>query len=131
MKSNHRSLVAALALAAVSAVPAAAEIARPIRFEHLSADEGLSQVGVMDVLQDRRGYIWLATEDGLNRYDGTSFKVYRHDASDLETLPDPGPASAVVLGLGYKLLVDREICGSRPDPRALAHLVSTSWEAQQ
>ena len=35
----------------------------------------------------------------------------------------------VVLSLGHKLLVDREICGVRPDPRALAHLVSTAWEA--
>ncbi|TQS45644.1 S-methyl-5-thioribose kinase [Cryptosporangium phraense] len=55
---------------------------------------------------------------------------YSH-ASDLETLPDPGPASAVVLGLGHRLLVDRGVCGGeggRPDPRALAHLVSTMWE---
>jgi len=91
MKSNRRSLALAAALAvaiSAAAMPAAADITRPIRFEHLSLDEGLSQVGVMDVLQDRRGYIWLATEDGLNRYDGTSFKVYRHDAADLETLPD-------------------------------------------
>jgi ligand-binding sensor domain-containing protein len=42
----------------------------------------------MDVLQDRRGYIWLATEDGLNRYDGTGFKVYKHDAADAGSLPD-------------------------------------------
>ncbi len=68
--------------------PAAAALVRPIRFERLSLEEGLSQAAVMDVLQDRRGYMWLATEDGLNRYDGTAFKVYRHDATDLATLPD-------------------------------------------
>jgi 5-methylthioribose kinase len=53
---------------------------------------------------------------------------YSH-ASDLDSLPDPGPASAVVLNLGHRLLVDRGVCGGeggRPDPRALAHLVSTS-----
>ena len=44
--------------------------ARPIRFDRLSLEQGLSQSTVMDVLQDRRGYVWLATEDGLNRYDG-------------------------------------------------------------
>jgi 5-methylthioribose kinase len=49
---------------------------------------------------------------------------YSH-ASDLETLPDPGSASAVVLALGHRLLVDRGQCGGeggRPDPRALATL---------
>lgn len=50
---------------------------------------------------------------------------YSH-ASDLETLPDPGPASGVILALGYRLLVDRGQCGGeggRPDPRAVADLV--------
>jgi diguanylate cyclase (GGDEF)-like protein len=92
MKRNIRRRVFQGALAALLAcglaAPASAGIVRPIRFEHLSLDEGLSQAGVMDVLQDRRGYIWMATEDGLNRYDGTSFKVYRHDATDTATLPD-------------------------------------------
>lgn len=91
MKSNDRmNAVFALLFLAASALPspAWASLVRPIRFEHLSLEEGLSQATVMDVLQDRRGYIWLATEDGLNRYDGTAFKVYRHDATDLATLPD-------------------------------------------
>ncbi len=39
------------------------------------------------ILQDRRGYVWLATEDGLNRYDGIGFKVYRRDASNVASLP--------------------------------------------
>ena len=84
--------VGLLALLAVTAAllpaPAAAKLLRPIRFDRLSLEQGLSQAAVMDVLQDRRGYVWLATEDGLNRYDGTSFKVYRHDAADVATLPD-------------------------------------------
>jgi diguanylate cyclase (GGDEF)-like protein len=89
MKSNERmSLALALLVLAGLAPPAEAAVVRPIRFEHLSLEEGLSQAAVMDVLQDRRGYIWLATEDGLNRYDGAGFKVYRHDATDPETLPD-------------------------------------------
>jgi diguanylate cyclase (GGDEF)-like protein len=74
--------------AALLPAPAAAKLLRPIRFDRLSLEQGLSQAAVMDVLQDRRGYVWLATEDGLNRYDGTAFKVYRHDAADVATLPD-------------------------------------------
>ena len=91
MKLNARTQpILALLVLAASAVgaPASAALHRPIRFERLSLEEGLSQAGVMDVLQDKRGYMWLATEDGLNRYDGTAFKVYRHDATDLATLPD-------------------------------------------
>ena len=89
MRSNDvKNLALALLVLIGCAPPASAAIVRPIRFEHLSLEEGLSQAAVMDVLQDRRGYIWLATEDGLNRYDGTGFKVYRHDATDADTLPD-------------------------------------------
>jgi diguanylate cyclase (GGDEF)-like protein len=91
MKSNDaKRLVLALLVLGASALPRSASAAqvRPIRFEQLSLEEGLSQAAVMDVMQDRRGYIWLATEDGLNRYDGAAFKVYRHDVADPETLPD-------------------------------------------
>ncbi|HXB54084.1 MAG TPA: two-component regulator propeller domain-containing protein [Vicinamibacteria bacterium] len=69
------------------AAPAAAASLRPIRFDHLSLEEGLSQSTVMGIVQDQRGYIWLATEDGLNRFDGVSFKVYRHDPADTASLP--------------------------------------------
>ncbi len=60
---------------------------RPIRFDRVSLEQGLSQSTVMRILQDRRGYIWLTTEDGLNRYDGIAVKVYRHDPSDDASLP--------------------------------------------
>jgi diguanylate cyclase (GGDEF)-like protein len=77
-----------LALSALSlAAPALAAPVRPIRFDRLSLEEGLSQSTVQDVLQDRRGYIWLATEDGLNRFDGMSFKVYKRDPGDAASLP--------------------------------------------
>lgn len=77
-----------LALAALL-VPALVEAApaRPIRFDRLSLEQGLSQSTVVDIFQDRTGYVWLATEDGLNRFDGVSFKVYRHDPSDAASLP--------------------------------------------
>jgi diguanylate cyclase (GGDEF)-like protein len=69
------------------AAPAAAGGSRPIRFDQLSLEQGLSQSTVADILQDRRGYVWLATEDGLNRFDGLSFTVYRHDPGDAASLP--------------------------------------------
>ncbi|MFT4925334.1 MAG: ligand-binding sensor domain-containing protein/signal transduction histidine kinase [Phenylobacterium sp.] len=49
------------------------------RFERLSLEDGLSQVSVASIAQDQEGFIWFATQDGLNRYDGYEFKVFRHD----------------------------------------------------
>jgi len=50
-----------------------------IRFKRLSIADGLSQSAVSCILQDGRGFMWFGTEDGLNRYDGYKFKVYKHD----------------------------------------------------
>lgn len=52
------------------------------RFTHYSADDGLSQNRVMDILQDRNGYMWFATWDGLNRFDGRHFRVYKGEPGD-------------------------------------------------
>ncbi len=63
---------------------ATATVAQPpdISFKNLSTEHGLSQSTVPCMLQDRSGFLWLGTHDGLNRYDGYSFKVYRHDPQD-------------------------------------------------
>ena len=90
MKLTDRTVrVLGVVMLAGLSLPAAstAAPARPIRFDRLSLEQGLSQSTVMDVLQDRRGYIWLATEDGLNRFDGASFRVYKHDPADEASLP--------------------------------------------
>jgi PAS domain S-box-containing protein len=57
-----------------------------VRFEHLSIEDGLSQNAGLDVFQDSRGYLWIGTQDGLNRYDGYSFKIYKHDPDDPSSL---------------------------------------------
>jgi signal transduction histidine kinase/CheY-like chemotaxis protein/ligand-binding sensor domain-containing protein len=51
-------------------------------FEHLSAEQGLSQANVWCVHQDKLGFIWMATEDGLNLYDGYYFRIFRHNQHD-------------------------------------------------
>src|SRR6202008_4417128 len=58
-----------------------------LRFDHISIEQGLSQSSVRAILQDSRGFMWFGTEDGLNRYDGYRFTVYRHDPSDPLSLP--------------------------------------------
>lgn len=49
------------------------------KYEGLTTSNGLSQGYIYDILQDKDGFIWFGTKDGLNRYDGYSFKVYTHD----------------------------------------------------
>ena len=57
-----------------------------IEFELISIEEGLSQSGVNCILQDSRGFMWFGTGDGLNRYDGNTFEVYKHDPDNADSL---------------------------------------------
>ena len=57
-----------------------------IRFHRISIEDGLSQSDVYCILQDRKGFMWFGTEDGLNRYDGYNFKVYKHDSENPHSL---------------------------------------------
>ncbi|MES2276169.1 MAG: two-component regulator propeller domain-containing protein [Bacteroidota bacterium] len=50
----------------------------PVKFKHLTINEGLSQNTVYCTLQDSEGFIWIGTEDGLNRYNGYDFNIYKH-----------------------------------------------------
>lgn len=79
--------IAALLLASCCAAGAAPPQApaHP-RFEHLSVEEGLSQVSVLSMIQDREGFLWIGTQDGLNRYDGYGFTVYRPEPGNAESL---------------------------------------------
>ena len=59
----------------------AAEQKLNMGFDALSVEEGLSQESVYSIIQDSRGFIWMATQEGLNRFDGHEFKVYVPDDS--------------------------------------------------
>ena len=55
-------------------------------FEHLTMRDGLSQSTVNDIFQDSKGYLWLATESGLDRYDGYSMREYRRERGNEHAL---------------------------------------------
>ena len=55
-------------------------------FEHFGTHEGLSQINVNCIIQDSRGFMWIGTRNGLNRYDGYKFIVYRNDSKDDHSL---------------------------------------------
>ena len=59
-----------------------------LRFERITREDGLSSNTVRTILQDSLGFVWIGTQDGLNRYDGYSFVVYRHDPDDPLSLRD-------------------------------------------
>ena len=68
---------------AVLAVPAAqAATGKPMRFERISMSDGLSQSTLNVVYQDSTGFLWLGTENGLNRYDGYQFHHYKARAGE-------------------------------------------------
>ena len=54
--------------------------------DHLTVQNGLPQGFIKSIIQDRRGFIWLATRDGLCRYDGIRFNVYQHDPQNARSL---------------------------------------------
>ena len=55
-------------------------------FRHYQVENGLSDNMATCCVQDRKGYIWIGTRDGLNRFDGYTFKVFRNDPDETETL---------------------------------------------
>jgi signal transduction histidine kinase/ligand-binding sensor domain-containing protein/DNA-binding response OmpR family regulator len=57
-----------------------------IQFEHYSVENGLSATTVLCILQDSRGFLWIGTYDGLNRYDGYSFTTFKHNPDDSTSL---------------------------------------------
>src|SRR5205823_4146541 len=59
-----------------------------IQFQHLTVSDGLSNNGAWTFTQDKFGFIWIGTTDGLNRYDGYEVDVFHHEANNPKSLPD-------------------------------------------
>ncbi len=57
-----------------------------LRFDHLTIDDGLTQNAGLALLQDRQGYMWIGSQDGLNRYDGYKIIQFKHDSDDPNSL---------------------------------------------
>ena len=112
------------------------------RFEHLSTQNGLSHNSVIEIVQDRQGFMWFGTLNGLDRYDGYRFTAYR---------PVPGDSTSLchnvinalyedsrgILWIGtlnglnrYDRSLDRfvRICHDPGDPNSLVDIGSAaSW----
>lgn len=60
--------------------------AQLVKFTHITNLDGLSQSTVQAIVKDKYGFMWFGTQDGLSRYDGYNFKVYRHRPKDSTSL---------------------------------------------
>jgi ligand-binding sensor domain-containing protein/signal transduction histidine kinase/DNA-binding response OmpR family regulator len=61
---------------------------RQIRFKQISSEQGLSNSTIEVIFQDRQGFMWFGTRDGLNRFDGHQMVVYRYSATDPNSISD-------------------------------------------
>lgn len=82
MRPIQYPLIILLQLAAIVAFPQAGNL----KFEHIGTDAGLSQSNVTCIMRDSRGFMWFGTREGLNKYDGYGFVVYKNAAEDSQSL---------------------------------------------
>jgi ligand-binding sensor domain-containing protein/signal transduction histidine kinase len=59
-----------------------------IDFDRIGIEQGLSQSSVQAIVQDSLGFLWFATQDGLNQYDGYNFKIFKHETNDSSSISD-------------------------------------------
>ncbi len=95
LSASWLALAALLALAS----PARAAPSTP-RFFHLTTADGLSHNIVRAIVQDPQGFLWFGTQDGLNRYDGYTFTLFRHLRSDPRSLAHNTVQALAVDGTG-------------------------------
>ncbi|MCP4204420.1 MAG: SpoIIE family protein phosphatase [bacterium] len=95
---RHRILCLTLLLAALVT---AAELwaGAKVKFSHLNMDDGLPEAGAISMIQDRLGFLWIGTQNGLVRYDGYNFRTYK---------PDPENPSSIGGRIVLALYEDRD-----------------------
>ena len=59
-----------------------------MKFHQITTKDGLSQATINGIVQDKYGFIWIGTQDGLNRYDGYEFKVFKHETGKPKSISD-------------------------------------------
>ena len=81
-------LLAFLVLNLAFCVCVRAQVSAPFSFTHYRASDGLASNEVHGTIQDRTGYLWIATNRGLQRYDGVQYKSFQHRVGDPSSLPE-------------------------------------------
>ncbi|SEW56323.1 hybrid sensor histidine kinase/response regulator transcription factor [Chitinophaga arvensicola] len=101
----------------------------PYAFSHLDVNNGLSHNGITSIKKDAKGFLWFGTLNGLNRFDGSKFKVYKHRLNDASSISDnfitniydaPGNRFWIKTQLGYAIY-DPETDSFNEDVATLLH----------
>ncbi|MBN1550098.1 hypothetical protein JW979_01465, partial [bacterium] len=95
-----------------------------LTFERITTKDGLSHSTVSYIIQDKKGFMWFATFDGINRYDGYSFKIYRHIENDSSSLSDNGSFFLYEDNDGYIWVINNANAGLDkfdPETETFAH----------
>jgi len=79
-----------------------------LRFSHLTTDDGLAQNSISAILQDRRGFMWIGTQNGLSRFDGYRFITYQHDPDNPNSLHNNSVSSLIEDEQGHIWIVGRQ-----------------------
>jgi signal transduction histidine kinase/ligand-binding sensor domain-containing protein/DNA-binding response OmpR family regulator len=66
--------------------PSESNSSLPLKFAHYSSKNGLPQNSVLAIFQDKTGFIWMGTDDGLARFDGYQFQVFRHQPGNSSSI---------------------------------------------
>jgi len=98
--ARMRLAVTVLLMSVAFPGPVGADEKPSMRFKHLKREQGLSQAFVYSILQDRQGYMWFGTQDGLNRFDGYEFTVFVHEPDDPDSISDETIRSMIIDSTG-------------------------------
>jgi diguanylate cyclase (GGDEF)-like protein/PAS domain S-box-containing protein len=79
---------AVLGLGLALSMPVAQAAKRSYYFQTISSEQGLAQNTINALLQDQQGFVWVATQGGLHRYDGYGFQVFQHEPGNAASLPE-------------------------------------------
>lgn len=80
---------------------------KDFRFKQITTNDGLSQSTVTAMLQDSKGFMWFGTRDGLNRFDGYKFKVFKNDPGNRLSLSNNFVTDILEARTGALLIVTR------------------------
>ena len=86
LQSMRYCILLAMCLCCFWVYDAQAAIHTDIRVTSYSVNEGLTGNGITAIFQDSKGFLWIGTQDGLNMYDGYTFKAYRHNPADTASI---------------------------------------------
>ncbi|HEY3385028.1 MAG TPA: two-component regulator propeller domain-containing protein, partial [Saprospiraceae bacterium] len=85
-------------------------------FLHYTTDQGLSNDHITSIIKDKLGFMWISTVNGLNRFDGRSFKTFFHDPKNPNTIPDDDVKGVTLAPDGWIWVATRSgLCKIEPN----------------